>query len=67
MKEPIIIAKLNKEVVDARRSGLIVAAIDTDGVCTLYDSFERKVINTFENVKSIAFSDRVENLLATSN
>ena len=66
MKEPVLLAKHGKEVVDAKRSGLIVAVLDVQENCTVYDSFERTVLKKLEKVKSIAFSDRVEQLLATS-
>ena len=66
MKEPVLLAKHGKEVVDAKRSGLIVAVLDVQGNCVVYDSFERTIIKKLENVRSIAFSDRVEQLLAAS-
>lgn len=67
MKEPVLLARHSSPVADAIRSGLIVTVRGKNGECGIYDSFERKTISMLENVHSMAYSDRVEGLLATSN
>lgn len=65
--EPVLLTQQISPIVSAIRQGLTLAVIDKNKNCVVTDTFTNKVISSYENKTSFAFSDRVDGLYAISD
>lgn len=62
--EPILLFKHKKAIKFAKKVNLTIALIDSDKELFVINSFTNEILVHEKNVKSFAFSDRVDNLFA---